>query len=135
MVVYTYRKNISPGNEMYMISRFVQAPVVLLMMKPTTPPKNTPMTVNMVKRFSSMKPFFGRVILDFSVFCFIRFNQNERNLFCTINNKTRLESLDYFEITWSQLKFSIQMLLYLNKKNFNKTKQKKKQQTKKKRIQ
>lgn len=51
----TYRKNISPGNDMYIISRLVHSPVLFLMMKPTRPPLKTPRTVNIVSIFSPIK--------------------------------------------------------------------------------
>lgn len=51
----TYRKNISPGNDIYIISRFVHSPVLFLIMKPTRPPTKTPITVAIVSTFSCIK--------------------------------------------------------------------------------
>lgn len=69
-IIATYRKNISPGNEMYIISRFVHSPVLFLIIKPTRPPTNTPITVAIVSTFSCIKLLnlllascLGRVIL------------------------------------------------------------------------
>lgn len=55
MVTATYRKNISPGNDIYIISRFVHSPVLFLIMKPTRPPTKTPITVAIVSTFSCIK--------------------------------------------------------------------------------
>lgn len=52
---YTNLRKISPGNDIYIISRFVHSPVLFLIINPTRPPKNTPVTVSMVREFSWTK--------------------------------------------------------------------------------
>lgn len=54
-IIRTHLKKISPGKDMYIISRFVHSPVLFLMIKPTSPPTKTPITVAMVRTFSCMK--------------------------------------------------------------------------------
>jgi len=58
---------------MYMISRLDHSPVLFLMMKPTSPPTNTPITVAMVRTFSCMNDLnlppscLGRVMVTVRV--------------------------------------------------------------------
>lgn len=77
----TYLKKISPGNDIYIISLGVHLPVLLLIMKPTKPPKNTPIIVSMVRRLSFIKVrhfdcCFGRVILSPGVTPYLYGRQN-----------------------------------------------------------